>query len=693
MKFQSVTMKKVPVIIILMLTVSLCITQETSENTESASPNSPPVPSETPFGLYSSPKFYQYHPQLGSSWTFVTVMWEHIEPEQDLWTFEQADKIIQEAQTNHITIIAKLRTGTFWATRDTTSEDTSSPPVNLDDYTEFVRTVVDHYKNTVMYWAIENEVNTPRFWNNTPEEYNTLLKTAYNTIKEVDPSAQVLDSGMASMTYGRCIARDMYEKGKTEEAIHFFNNYYKRRGLSVSNEQELTETLYSEEAEYTYSLMMDNFENLYYDIYQLHFYEDYTLLHEVITYIKSYLKKERQIFAVETGYAYRDDPTYDEEDHAQDTVKLMVSLLSEGIPVQIYLPFIDRDGQDHEEWRGLLSPEGERRPALFAYRLTTRLLADKKFTGKSDVSWYEFEDITVAWSEEPVDIPIENAVIINITGERKVINTSLHIGPSPIFIVKTGYESKYTIEENSRMVEFPSYDGELIEGVLVKPEGTGRFPAVVLVHGGQSSRGAAAQMAENIGSLFADNGYVALAVHYRDGPLGLEDVEDTLAAIEFVKTLEYVDPDRIGVYGGSHGGYVALMCAWRSDVKAVVEAAGFCDLGDMVNRLCRSKGEWIESYISFYGGYPDEVPDVYTEYSPCGHVPEFQAPVLIIHGELDSTVPVEHAYTLMALLDQYKKPYEVYISETGEHGFYHKKSEESQKAWELIFQFFDMYLK
>lgn len=690
-----------------MVTVSLCMTQEPLHENSRAmnepSLNEGVYVSPTPFGIHTNPRLYQYLPQLGASWSFIGILWGDVEPEQDVWTFEKADRIIQEAQNNQVCLVVKIRTGTCWATKEKSSaQKTSSPPEVIEDYTDFVRTIVDRYKDVVDYWAVENEINTQRFWTGTLEEYNQVIQTAYTTIKEIDPSAQVLDSGMASMTYGTCIARELYEKGEVEEALTFFNEYYTRRGLSISSEEELKEALYSEEAERVYTVMMDHFDNPYYDVYQLHYYEDYSLLDEAIHFINDHLREEKQIFAVEMGYAYRNDATFNEKDHAEGTVKLMVSLLAEGVPVQVYLPLIDVNRDNHEEWRGLVSPERERRPALYAYRVTTALLSEREFTHKveSTVLWYEFGDVTVIWSEEEstVDIPVEGqAVIVDIYGEKEAVTAeslTLDIGPSPLFIVKGyEYESKYEIGENIEIVEFPSYDGVSVEGFLVKPEGDAKFPAVVLVHGGVSSREATAQMAEYIGKRFVDHGYVALAVHYRNGPIGLQDVEDTLSAIQYLKTLDCVDPERIGVYGGSHGGYIALMCAWRSDVKAVVEVAGFCDLADMTERLLEKRGEWIKKTIEFYGGHPDEVPDVYMEYSPCGHVAEFCAAVFIIHGKMDSSVPVEHAYMLSELLEEYENPYKIYISETGEHGFYHTKSEEAQKVWMLIFAFFDTHLK
>ncbi|KYK37738.1 MAG: prolyl oligopeptidase family serine peptidase [Theionarchaea archaeon] len=698
-------MKAYSALILFTLLLSSCITEESPlPQTESEIPEVVEIPDQ-PFGIHTTSQLYTYLPRLGASWTFIGLLWKDVEPEQDVWNFQKADNIIQEARNNNITLIVKIRTGTCWATKEKSPSETSSPPERLEDYSQFVSTVVSRYKNDVQYWAIENEMNTQRFWTGTLEEYNQVLETAYTTIKEVDPNVQVLDSGFASMTYGICITRDLYEHGEVEEAITFFNEYYKRREIAISSEAELQEAVYSEDAQRTYTMMMDHFENLYYDVYQLHYYEEYRLLDDVIHFIKDHLKKERQIFAVEMGYAYRDDTTYEEQTHAEDMVKLMVSLRAEAISVQIYLPLIDLDADGAEQWRGLVSPERERRPALTSYMVTARLLKDKEFIkkGESDIVWYEFQDVSVLWSEHvtTVDIP-EKVMVVDIEGERTVAGHSLEVGPRPLFLVKlqsANYEIAQNIEiaENVESVEFPSYDGAVVRGFLVDPqEDNTVYPAVVLVHGGRSSQQAALQMAETIGKLCVDHGYVALSVDYRDGPLGLQDVEDTLAAIAFLKTLDFVDAERVGVYGGSHGGYIALMCAWRSDVKAVVEAAGFCDLKEMAERILQpgdEKSQWMEQMVEFYGGYPDEVPDAYMEYSPCGHIAEFTAPVFIIHGKMDTTVPVEHAYTLQELLDYHNKPYEIYLSEEGAHGFYHTRTAEAAKVWELIFDFFDKYLK
>lgn len=692
-------MKKIAGITLVLIMMSLCITQNPVTNTDPVDPSlheNTPQNTErtqnthTPFGIHTTPRLYQFFPKLHASWTFIGILWEDIEPEQDVYTFEKTDTIIQKAQENNINLIIKIRTGTLWATKDKTSEKTSSPPENYEDYTEFVHTLVTRYKDYVHYWTVENEMNTPRFWDGAPDEYNQLLQTAYTTIKDADPSAKVLDSGLASMTYGVCIARELYESGNTEEALEFYNQYYTSRERAVTDVQELKNVVYSAESERVYAIMMDHFKNTYYDIYQLHYYEDYTLVTSVLQFIRDNLPEEKPIFAVEMGYAYTDDETYNEKIHAGNTVKLMVSLLAENVSVLIYLPLIDINTDDPEVWRGLVSPKREKRPALFGYSITARILGDKEFTEKShgDITQYEFENVTVMWSNTENEINLqEKAAVITINGEKD-IKKSITVGSSPLFIIeiekseesgKLENTLQQEIDENIEIVEFSSYDEEVVEGFLQTPHGNGPFPAVVLVHGGKSSRDSAVWMAHVIGSLFVEQGYAALSVHYRKGPIGLQDVEDTLAAIEYLKK-EYTN---IGVYGGSHGGYVALMCAWRSDVTAVVEAAGFCDLASMA----QFKPELASVYDNI------ESPEEYQKYSPCEYVAEFTAPVFIIHGKKDNSVPVEQAYMLQELLEKYNKPYQIYISETGEHGFYHQKTEESKVVWAKIFEFFDMYLK
>ncbi len=129
----------------------------------------------------------------------------------------------------------------------------------------------------------------------------------------------------------------------------------------------------------------------------------------------------------------------------------------------------------------------------------------------------------------------------------------------------------------SEKVSFPVADSVRLTGNLCRPEGSGRLPAVVLMHGcaGLSSPGNDGLRA--VEALLCDAGYVTLVVdslsarHVAtvcDGqsPTWFERVADALAAKKYLSTLAYVNPHRIGLLGWSHGGSTALI-TWARESK------------------------------------------------------------------------------------------------------------------------------
>jgi dipeptidyl aminopeptidase/acylaminoacyl peptidase len=119
-------------------------------------------------------------------------------------------------------------------------------------------------------------------------------------------------------------------------------------------------------------------------------------------------------------------------------------------------------------------------------------------------------------------------------------------------------------------------DGTRGEGFLRKPPGPGPFPAVVLIHGG-ITRWPTSQLREYAVSTwpsrFLAAGYVVAVVTYRSrdvDPQSSEAVQDTLAAIEHVRRLPYVDRTSIVVNGVSGGGDLALWAASSTEIAAIV---------------------------------------------------------------------------------------------------------------------------
>lgn len=145
-------------------------------------------------------------------------------------------------------------------------------------------------------------------------------------------------------------------------------------------------------------------------------------------------------------------------------------------------------------------------------------------------------------------------------------------------------------------------------------------------------------------------GYVVIAPDYR-GSIGYGEayhqaidyggyeVDDTLSAVEFLKTLPHVDPDRIGMMGWSHGGYITLLSVFR-DITPIKAAAAIVPVTNLVFRLSY-KGpsyQWDFSTQKRVQGLPFEQRDIYIQRSPLYHVDKLKTPLLVHVATNDTDV-------------------------------------------------------
>jgi dipeptidyl aminopeptidase/acylaminoacyl peptidase len=212
-----------------------------------------------------------------------------------------------------------------------------------------------------------------------------------------------------------------------------------------------------------------------------------------------------------------------------------------------------------------------------------------------------------------------------------------------------------------RQVVFKSEDGLEIHGQLFAPKTKQRGPALIFTHGGpirqmllgfhymQYYHNAYAQ-----NQYLASKGYTVLSVNYRLGIMygrafreppnsvwrGASEYQDVVAGAKFLQTLENVDPQRIGLWGGSYGGFLTAMgLARNSDIfKAGVDFHGVHDWADFLPM-------WAEN--------PDAAPDVKEaralafKSSPVASVAIWRSPVLLIHGDDDRNVPFQQTTDLV----------------------------------------------
>jgi polyhydroxybutyrate depolymerase len=119
-------------------------------------------------------------------------------------------------------------------------------------------------------------------------------------------------------------------------------------------------------------------------------------------------------------------------------------------------------------------------------------------------------------------------------------------------------------------LEYPSKDGKKIPAVLSMPQGDGPFPCVVTIHGGSGGRdlafirtlAAPNELTPTVTAL-NEQPWAVLSISYRagNGALFGAEQDDVVAGIRHAKTLPRIDPERIAVFGGSHGGHLALRAA------------------------------------------------------------------------------------------------------------------------------------
>ena len=209
---------------------------------------------------------------------------------------------------------------------------------------------------------------------------------------------------------------------------------------------------------------------------------------------------------------------------------------------------------------------------------------------------------------------------------------------------------------------------------------------------------------------FARNGYVVFRPDYRGhgfsegearGAYGNPDyVIDVLNALAAVKRLDYVDPDRIGMWGHSMGGYITLraMVTDPSIKAGVIWAGVVASYPDLVERWNRQQSEltstvpparrWRAQLLDQYGT-PEENPEYWASISANSYLDDLSGPVQIHHGTDDAEVPIEFS---VKLFDQIKA-----AGEVGEIYTYlgddHNLSQSLSTALQRSVAFFDKYVK
>jgi len=235
------------------------------------------------------------------------------------------------------------------------------------------------------------------------------------------------------------------------------------------------------------------------------------------------------------------------------------------------------------------------------------------------------------------------------------------------------------------------------------PDGKGVFPGVILIHGGAWRAGDKSSY-RGWGLDYARRGVAAFSIDYRLSTVARYPaaVEDCLDAIRWLRTHAselHLDPDRLGVEGGSAGGHLALMVALMEPEESVKDATGNtlrnwvrCAISwagptDLTDTQSIQQSVERASLVLFLGCTMNECPDRYREASPITHVSSDDPPILLIHGTADNVVPYRQSEIMRDALKHAGIPVQMITVEGLGHGLGEMAREERIKLLETSRRF------
>jgi dipeptidyl aminopeptidase/acylaminoacyl peptidase len=263
-----------------------------------------------------------------------------------------------------------------------------------------------------------------------------------------------------------------------------------------------------------------------------------------------------------------------------------------------------------------------------------------------------------------------------------------------------------------QLVHYPGPDGQQVPAWLYVPtnlDRTRKHPAIVWIHGdGVNQNYDGWHVQRNYAVYYSfhqyllQQGYVVIAPDYRGSigygrawrqgvymDVGGQDAKDAWMAVNHLKTLSYVDTERVGVWGLSYGGFFTLIAMTDQprlfrcgiDVAGVVDYAMYYD--DPYH------GGWTASRI----GTPEQHPDVYAKASPISNIGRLERPLLVLHGTADVNVPYLHSVRLLdEALRQGKGPLVEFMTYPGEFHYF-TREHVLRDAWTRASAFFARQLR
>ena len=259
---------------------------------------------------------------------------------------------------------------------------------------------------------------------------------------------------------------------------------------------------------------------------------------------------------------------------------------------------------------------------------------------------------------------------------------------------------------DTQVVRFKARDGVTIPNILWKPHqatATNKAPAIVWVHGGPGGQTTAGY--SSVLQYLTNHGYVVLGINNRgssgygktffaadDQKHGREPLWDCVESKTWLAATGHVDPEKIGILGGSYGGYMVLAAlAFRPEAfKVGVDIFG---VSNWLRTLESIPPYWESFRLALYQeiGNPTTQRDMLIAASPLFHAKEIRRPLYVVQGANDPRVIKPESDEIVEAVKKNGVPVEYVVFPDEGHGF--SKKANTTKAYQSILEFLDKYLK
>jgi dipeptidyl aminopeptidase/acylaminoacyl peptidase len=332
--------------------------------------------------------------------------------------------------------------------------------------------------------------------------------------------------------------------------------------------------------------------------------------------------------------------------------------------------------------------------------------------GRSELSFYDLKSGKLTPGPKlPSDIA--GGLEFSKDGARLALNLSGANAPTDVWVldVGTGRLTQLTRSPHAgvdlpklvrpELVRYKAHDGLELSGWLYRAPGAkGPGPVVLSFHGGPEGQERPgfnstyqALLARGI-NVFAPNvrgssGFGKKFVNLDNGALRENGVRDIKATVDYVVGAGVADPKRVGIMGGSYGGYMVM--AGLTEYPELFAAGA--NLFGVVNfeTFFKHTQPWMAAISKVEYGDPDKEAEMLRRLSPIHRVERVRAPTIVLHGANDTNVPVVEAEQVVESLKRRGVPVEYVLFPDEGHGW--RKTPNRIRSTVEIVRFFETHLK